>query len=84
MLKKISFFSLVVLICLSLTAVSVHKFYVSINQINYSQEKKELQITSRFFIDDVNSALQKRHKSQFYLGSDRETSEMDKHLENYW
>ena len=84
MLKKISFFSLVVLICVSLSAVSVHKFYVSINQINYSQEKKELQIMSRFFIDDINNALQKRHKSQFYLGSERETPEMGKHLENYF
>ncbi|WP_291119426.1 DUF6702 family protein [Flavobacterium sp. UBA6135] len=84
MLKKISFFSLGVLICVSLTAASIHKFYVSINQINFVSEKKELQITSRFFIDDVNNALEKKHKSIFYLADKRETPEMTKAFEAYY
>jgi hypothetical protein len=84
MLKKIVLGSLFFLLLLGLSSNAVHKFYVSINQINFVSEKKELQITSRFFIDDVNNALEKKHKSIFYLADKRETTEMIKAFEAYY
>lgn len=84
MLKKIVLGSLFFLLLLGLSSNTVHKFYVSINQINFATEKKELQITSRFFIDDVNNALEKKHKSIFYLADKRETPEMIKAFESYY
>lgn len=84
MLKKIVLGSLFFLLLLGLSSNAVHKFYVSINQINFVAEKKELQITSRFFIDDVNNALEKKHKSIFYLADKRETPEMAKAFEDYY
>jgi hypothetical protein len=84
MFKKIVLGSLFFLLLLGLSSNTVHKFYVSINQINFVSEKKELQITSRFFIDDVNNALEKKHKSIFYLADKRETPEMTKAFEAYY
>ena len=84
MFKKIVLGSLFFLLLLGLSSNAVHKFYVSINQINFVSEKKELQITSRFFIDDVNNALEKKHKSIFYLADKRETPEMIKVFEAYY
>ena len=52
-----------------------HKFYVSINQISYNQPKKRLEITSRFFVDDINRALETIHKRPFYVGDKLETLE---------
>lgn len=84
MYKKIVLGSLFFLLLLGFSSNTVHKFYVSINQINFVSEKKELQITSRFFIDDVNNALEKKHKSIFYLADKRETPEMTKAFEAYY
>ena len=55
--------------------MSVHKFYVSIYQINYVPQKKMIQITSRIFIDDMNNALEKKYHKKTFVGTDRETAD---------
>lgn len=57
-----------------LCSFSMHKFYVSVSQINFVPEKKAIQITARFFIDDLNNALEKKYKTKFYLGSTKESA----------
>ena len=32
---------------------TMHKYYVSVTQINYLQEKQSVQLISRIFIDDL-------------------------------
>lgn len=51
----------------------MHKFYVSICQINYAQEKKMLQITTRIFVDDLNSILNSKYHQKTYLGETNES-----------
>ena len=63
------------LLFLTLTSFSVHKFYVALYQVNYAPEKKMLQITTRLFIDDLNSALAKKYQKKINLGSEKETEE---------
>lgn len=63
------------LLFFSLTAMDVHKFYVSIYQINYVPQKKMIQITSRIFIDDMNDALEKKYHKKTFVGTDRETED---------
>ena len=46
---------------LTLTSFSVHKFYVSLYQVNYAPEKKMIQITARLFVDDVNNSIGKKY-----------------------
>ena len=55
-MKKITLFVFGLFVLL-LMSFSVHKFYVSIYQINFNQKKQMLEITSRIFIDDLNQVL---------------------------
>ena len=59
----------------TLTAFTVHKFYISIYQINYVAPKKRLEITTRIFIDDLNKALQLKYTKTTHIGETTETSD---------
>lgn len=74
-MNKLAKIAIIFLIFFSLTALTVHKFYVSIYQINYVPQKKMIQITSRIFIDDMNDALGKKFHKKTYVGTDRETED---------
>ncbi|HLA55269.1 MAG TPA: DUF6702 family protein [Flavobacterium sp.] len=82
-MKKAFFAGLLMLFVLSLSSFGMHKFYVSIYQVNYVPEKKMLQITSRIFIDDINNALGKKYKKKFHLGDTDETSEDVAKMQQY-
>ncbi len=58
---------------LILTSFVVHKFYVSIYQINYKSEKKQIEITSRIFYDDMNTVLEKKFNKKIHIGQANET-----------
>ena len=73
-MKKLLLLSFV-LLALILSSFKVHKFYVSIYQIEYASDKKMLQITSRIFIDDLNSALQQKYGKKTYFGEKEESAD---------
>jgi hypothetical protein len=68
---------------LGLCSFSVHKFHTALYQINYASEKKMLQITSRIHIEDINKALEIKHKKKITLGDEKETPEDVKLLKDY-
>ncbi|MGH2664965.1 DUF6702 family protein [Flavobacterium sp.] len=72
-MKKSLFISVSILLFVGLSAFAVHKFYVSIYQINYVQEKKMIQITSRIFVDDLNTVLKEKNKRKTFLGEANES-----------
>ena len=74
-MKKNTFYTLIAIIFLTLSSFGIHKFYVSIYQINYVSEKKMLQITSRLFVDDVNAVLYKKFGKKTFLGEKNESQE---------
>ena len=74
-MKKLMLLSVFGLFFLTLASFSVHKFYVAIFQINYAEEKKMLQITSRIFIDDMNDILYKKYNKKTNLGEKTQTGE---------
>ncbi|MET2996193.1 DUF6702 family protein [Flavobacterium columnare] len=76
MIKKTPF---ILIAFLLLSSFVVHKFYVSIYQINYVSEKKRLQITTRIFIDDLNQVLSSKYHVKTALG-EKEESERDVEL----
>ena len=52
---------LIVLLVLPFFAfTAMHKYYISVTQVNYIQEKQSLQITSRIFIDDFEKGSHKQ------------------------
>lgn len=82
-MKKIRLLFLLVLF-VSLSSMAFHKFYVSVNQIDFVPKKKALEITSRIFIDDIDLALEKKFGKKLYLGTSRESSESLDFLKKYF
>ena len=74
-MKKIFLYTLIGITFLGATSFGIHKFYVSIYQINYAPEKKMLQITSRIFVDDLNAVLYKKYNKKTLLGEPNESPE---------
>ena len=68
------------LLCLSF---SVHKYYVSVTEIKFAEQKRELQISMRFFIDDVEAVLNQRFDKEFYLATKKELNDTDNYLKLY-
>ena len=67
-----------------LSSMAIHKFYVSIYQVNYAPNKKMIQITSRLFIDDVNDALEKKFKKRTNLALENETPDDEVLFKKYF
>lgn len=72
-----------ILMIIPLLAFGMHKYYISLTKIDYIQEKEEVQITMRFFIDDVERALNKRFKKEFELDTKDELEKTDSFLNLY-
>ncbi len=60
----------VVLPLLSFTVL--HKYYVSLTEIEYVEEKKTVQIISRIFIDDFEKLLRERYDKSLTLAIENE------------
>lgn len=71
MKKKNFILGLLIVFCL-ITSFTVHKFYVSVTQIDYIQNKNRVEVTSRIFIDDFNKVLEKKYNKKIYLASNKE------------
>ena len=72
-MKKRIVFSLLFLVFITLSSFAIHKFYVSIYQINYNLQRKQIEITSRIFYDDMNTILEKKFNKKTHIGQARET-----------
>jgi hypothetical protein len=79
MMKKLLLLGMIVALC----SFTMHKFYMSVTQIQHHAGINELQITSRYFVDDLNTELEKIHKRKFYLGSSKETKEDVAQMQQY-
>lgn len=74
-MKKAIKISALLVLFIGLTAMSVHRFYVGIYQVDFVPQKKRLEITTRIFMDDLNDALTKAYKKQTNIGDQKETPE---------
>ncbi|MGB5243493.1 MAG: DUF6702 family protein [Lutimonas sp.] len=72
-----------ILLSLVFLSFSVHKYYVSVTEIKFAEQKKELQISMRFFIDDVEAVLNQRFEKEFYLSTKKELNDVDNYLKLY-
>ncbi|MCF1190730.1 peptidase E [Mangrovimonas sp. AS39] len=62
---------------------SLHKYYVSITQVEYVPEKKSLQLISRIFIDDLEDVLQARYDENLVMAYKNEDKQVDLYVEKY-
>ena len=72
---------IVVLPCLAFTAI--HKYYISVTEVNFIEEKQSVQITSRIFIDDFENALRQRYDQDLVLADKDESAEINPYIERY-
>ena len=63
--------------------VAIHKYYISVTQIDYLQNKQSVQITTRIFIDDLEKLLRERYDETITLASVNEPSTTDLYIERY-
>lgn len=66
-----------------LSFTAVHKYYVSVTQIDYLPEKQSVQITSRIFIDDLEKLLRERYDKDITLATKNESPKVAAYIEKY-
>ncbi|RZS91948.1 DUF6702 family protein [Aquimarina brevivitae] len=76
--------SLIVLVTLFTSFTVLHKFYVSVTQIEYDAEEESLQIISRIFIDDIEDLIQVRYDESIVLSPVKESEKVNAYVENYF
>ncbi|MBU2950308.1 peptidase E [Tamlana agarivorans] len=75
---------LLLLLILPLCAFSsLHKYYISVTQIEYIEEKASVQIISRIFIDDFERLLRERYDDGITLAGENESPEADAYIGRY-
>lgn len=75
--------ALLVLLLPLFAFTAMHKFYVSVTNIGYSETNDAIQITSRVFIDDLDQLLKERYDIDAKLSTDNESELSDQYLEKY-
>jgi hypothetical protein len=64
-------------------AFGLHEHYISLTKINYAKDKKSVQVTMRYFIDDVEKVLETRYELPMELATKSENKKTDQYLETY-
>jgi len=83
-MKKIWLGGLLIMSLVMFSFTTFHKFYVSVTQIEYVEEKESLQIITRIFIDDIEDLLQTRYDKTIILGPKKDSKMIDLYLEKYF
>ena len=66
-----------------ISSFAVHKFYVSVTQIDFVPKKQRIEITTRIFIDDFEKVLKKKYNQDFYLSTKKEVPETNEFIQKY-
>ena len=66
------------------TTVPVHKFYVSVTNVEYSESEAAIQIISRIFIDDIEEVLKARYDFKAGLATEEESPMSDFYIKKYF
>lgn len=74
---------LLILLLPLMASMTAHKFYVSVTNVGYSDKDKALQITTRLFIDDLESVLKERYDFEAHLATDQESDVAKDYMERY-
>ncbi|MFK7812914.1 MAG: DUF6702 family protein [Maribacter sp.] len=74
---------LLILLLPLLAFTTIHKFYVSVTNVGYSEKDDALQITTRIFIDDLEAVILERYGINSKLATDDESDQADVYLEKY-
>lgn len=74
---------ILLLLVLPLFAFTMHKYYVSLCEIEYLKEKQSIQITLGVFIEDIEVSLNKNTGKQLNLASKTEVANVNDYYKKY-
>ncbi|WP_456376237.1 DUF6702 family protein [Lutibacter sp.] len=74
---------LFLILLIPLVAFTMHKYYISLCEIEYVEEQKSLQITLGLFIDDIEFTLNKDHDTILNLATKNEVKNIDAYYKTY-
>ena len=74
---------LIILLILPLMAFSLHKYYISLCEIEYVEDKQTVQIILGVFIDDLEVTLNKDQDKKLFLATEKEVLNINKIYETY-
>jgi len=74
---------LLILLILPLMAFSLHKYYISLCEIEYVEDKQTVQIILGVFIDDLEVTLNKDQDKKLFLATEKEVLNINKIYETY-
>jgi len=80
-MKEVKIFFLILII--PLFSFGLHKYYISLTKIDFVEKEKSVQITMRFFIDDIEKTLENRYEIELELATNKENNKANIYLERY-
>lgn len=75
--------SLLLLFIIPLLSFAPHKYYLSLTDIQFNEDKKSLEIIINVFMDDIEFALNQDHKINLQLTTSQELENSDQYFEKY-
>tara|TARA_B100001093_G_scaffold511448_1_gene579312 strand:+ start:11426 stop:11944 length:519 start_codon:yes stop_codon:yes gene_type:complete len=69
---------------LVLSFYAEHKFYLSVSEVNFNEEKATFEIIGRYFIDDMQEVLQMRYEKTLNLDPEQLSPNIDFYLKRYF
>ena len=60
-----------------------HPFYVSVTEINHNAAGKSLEVSCKFFAEDLEQILEKDYKTQLDISSAKDKAAFDKDIPDY-
>src|SRR6218665_981695 len=80
-----NFFSAIVIsyLILALFSFKIHPYHVGSMEFNYSQKSKTFEISGRFFMDDLENAINKKYGKNLHFLNPKSEKEMQEALKNY-
>lgn len=62
---------------------SLHKYYISVTQIDYVEDQQSVQIVTRIFLDDFENLLKKRYDDTITLDEGEESAATKMYISRY-
>lgn len=83
-LKMIKNTVLILTLMLLFSFTTLHKYYLSVTNMQYSEKTDSFQITSRIFIDDLEEVLEERYGINAELATSDEAKVSNAYIEKYF
>lgn len=81
--KRVLYIAIFGFLCLT-SFTTLHKYYVSVTDIEYDAESNAVQITSRVFFDDFERLLQERYEENLKLENASHEKKINGYIEKYF